>query len=194
MINFIFCFYDLGYSPQFLKSWVNLCNFLNKKKVKYLITQGDSCNAFYAKQMCLGGSVLAGSKQKPFQGRTKYSTLVFLSNNIIFTVEDFVKLVNRFNKLNLPTLSANVEGRNKLIGEYHNNIALAERVEFDMTLIRSGIIEKLSYPWFKPHIPEDNIDREFVDVEICRRIREEAMTDLYISNEVNLKKRKAGYE
>ena len=63
-----------------------------------------------------------------------------------------------------------------------------------MTLIRSGIIEKLSYPWFKPHIPEDNIDREFVDVEICRRIREEAMTDLYISNEVNLKKRKAGYE
>lgn len=194
MINFIFCFYDLGYSPGFLKSWVNLCNFLNNKNVNFVITQGDSCNAFYAKQMCLGGSVLAGPRQKPFQGKADYSTLVFLSNNIIFNVRDFVKLVNKFNKLNLPNLSANVEGRNKLIGEYYNNLALAERVEFDMTLIRSGVIEKLSYPWFKPHVPKDDIDREFIDVEICRRIREEAMVDLFVSNEVNLKRRVSGYE
>lgn len=194
MKDFIFCFYDLGYSAQFLKSWVNLCNFLNKKNIKYVITQGNSCNAFYAKQMCLGGSVLAGPDQKPFQGRTKYATLVFLSNNIVFSIQDFVKLVNKYNKLNLPNLSANVEGRNKLTGEYDNDLPLAERVEFDMTLIRSGILESLDYPWFKPHVPTDNIDREFIDVDVCRRIREEANVNLYISDEVNLKRKKFGYE
>lgn len=194
MKNFVFCFYDLGYSAEFLKSWVNLCNFLNKKNIEYVITQGNSCNAFYAKQMCLGGSVLAGPNQKPFQGRTNYNTLVFLSNNIIFSVQDFVKLFNKYAKLNLTNISANIEGRNKLTGEYDKSLPLAERVEFDMTLIRHGVFEKITYPWVKPHIPTDNTDREFVDVDICKRIREEAGEKLYISDEVNLKRRKVGYE
>lgn len=194
MNKFIFCFYDLNYTPEFVKSWVALCSFLLTNKVKFLTTQGDSCNAFYAKQMCLGGSVLAGPKQAPFQGRVKYEYLVFLSGKTAFSVKDFLSLYTKCTKLGLPFMSANIKGRNKLSGEFINNIALADHAEFDMVIIRNGVFEKLTYPWFKPHVSKNAKQMDFVDVDICRRLREEAMIDLYISNQVNLKRGTVVYE
>lgn len=194
MNKFIFCFYDLNYTPEFVKSWVALCNFLLVNKVKFLTTQSNSCNAFYAKQMCLGGSVLSGPKQTPFQGRVKYEYLVFLSGKTAFSVKDFVALYTKSNKLGLPFMSANVEGRNKLVGDFINNIALAEHAEFDMVIVRNGVFEKLSYPWFKPHVSKNIKQMDFVDVDICKRFREEAMIDLYVNDQVNLKRGTVIYE
>ena len=82
----VFNLFDSSYSGGFLKSWVNLTAYLNKTGVNYFVSQHSSCNAFYAKQMCLGGNVLAGPKQVPFQKKIKYDVLVFLSNKITFTL------------------------------------------------------------------------------------------------------------
>lgn len=194
MNKFIFCFYDLNYTPEFVKSWVALCNFLLTNNVKFLITQGDSCNAFYAKQMCLGGSVLAGPKQKPFQGRVNYEYLVFLSGKTIFSIQDFVNLYTKCNTLGLSFMSAYVKGRNKLTGKFINNIAIADHAEFDMVIVKKGVFEKLSYPWFKPHVSKNPQQMEFVDVDICKRFREESMVDLYVNNAVNIKRGTFVYE
>lgn len=194
MNKFVFCFYDLNYTPEFVKSWVSLCNVLNNQNIKYIITQGQSCNAFYAKQMCLGGSVLSGPKQKPFQSRLNYEYLVFISGNIIFTVNDFIKLYNKITKLNLSFLSAKVKNRYKTDGKFVNNIALAKHTEFDLTIVRKGVFEKLSYPWFKPHVSKSKKETEFVDIDICRRIREEAMIDLYVFDDVSVMRKGIIYE
>lgn len=193
MNKFVFCFYDLNYTPEFLKSWVGLCNFLNKKNIKFLLTQGQSCNAFYAKQMCLGGSVLAGSKQKPFQGRLNYEYLVFLSGDISFTVKDFVSLYTKANNLGLSFISAKVRDRYKLSSSFINNVAIADHSEFDMTLIKRGVFEKLTYPWFKPHVSKKAKDMNFVDVDICKRLREEAMIDLYVYDDIDILKKEIVY-
>ena len=89
-MKFIFCFYDLNYTPEFLKSWVNLATILNNNKIPYNISPGNSCNAFYAKQLSLKGNVLQGKNQKPFQGQYNYEYIVFLSGNILFNNNNFI--------------------------------------------------------------------------------------------------------
>tara|TARA_E500000318_G_scaffold68467_1_gene63280 strand:- start:4682 stop:5266 length:585 start_codon:yes stop_codon:yes gene_type:complete len=194
MTKFVFCFFDLSCTPEFLKSWVNLCHYLNHKGIQYLVTQGSSCNAFYAKQMCLGGNVLAGPKQNPFQGRLKYEQLVFLSGSISFSVGDFINIINKSNNLGLSFISAKVKNRFKTANKFINNIAIVEHTEFDMTIIRRGVLEKLTYPWFKPHVSKSKKDTNFVDIDICKRIREEAMIDLYVYDDINIKRKTISYE
>ena len=74
-MTIVFNLFDSEYSGRFLKSWINLTTYLNQSGINYYISQHSSCNAFYAKQMCLGGNVLAGPKQVPFQGKIKYDYL-----------------------------------------------------------------------------------------------------------------------
>ena len=31
-MKFVFCLYDLNYTDDFLRSWVNLCHLINSKK------------------------------------------------------------------------------------------------------------------------------------------------------------------
>ena len=188
MIKLGFCLFDSNYSPAFLRSWVSLCNYLNKNKVRYVTTQGDSCNAFFAKQMCLGGNVLQGPFQKPFQGRLEYEYLVFLGGNSSFKVEDFLQLFNIIDERDINFLSANVEGRHKLKGPFKNKIALAEYAEFDMTIIKSGVFEKLQYPWFQPHTPKTSKEQELVDIGICRRLNDECKIDLWVSEDIKIRR------
>ena len=108
----VFNLFENSYSSDFLKSWVTLITYLNQTGIKYFISQHTSCNAFYAKQMCLGGNVLSGPKQKPYQGTINYDLLVFLSNQIIFTPTQFIKMYNK--SADYKFLSGRVDGRYKI--------------------------------------------------------------------------------
>ena len=70
-MTIVFNLFDSEYSGEFLRSWVNLTTYLNQTGIQYHVSHHSSCNAFYAKQMCLGGNVLAGPKQIPFQKRIR---------------------------------------------------------------------------------------------------------------------------
>ena len=94
-MTIVFNLFDSSYSGSFLKSWVGLITYLNSTGIYYHVSQHNSCNAFYAKQMCLGGNVLSGPNQTPFQGTIKYDLLVFLSNQITLTPTQFIKLYNK---------------------------------------------------------------------------------------------------
>ena len=63
----VFNLFDSTYSGAFLKSWVNLTSYLTKTGVNYFVSQHSSCNAFYAKQMCLGGNFLQDLNKYPFK-------------------------------------------------------------------------------------------------------------------------------
>ena len=173
---------SFNYSGQFLKSWVNLSTYLNTTGIHYHLSLHTSCNAFYAKQMCLGGNVLAGADQTLYQNRIKYDILVFLSNKISFSPTQFVKLYNKFE--NYKFLSGRVHGRYKALTE-DNNYIKADYLDFDFVLIRKGVFEELEYPWFRPHISKTKTEQQFTDIDICRRIREQNI-DLIIDKEVDL--------
>lgn len=181
-MTIVFNLFDDYYSGDFLKSWVNLTTHLNNTGVRYHVSQHTSCNAFYAKQMCLGGNVLAGPKQIPYQKSIKYDILVFLSNKITFSATQFVKLYNKFKDYKF--LSGRVEGRYKSLVEDDNYIK-ADYLDFDFVFIRQGVFEELEYPWFRPHVSTTETEQQFVDIDICRRIRKQNI-DLVIDKEIDL--------
>lgn len=192
-MKFIFCFYDLNYTPEFLKSWVNLSTTLNKKEIPYNISTGDSCNAFYAKQKALKGNVLQGSNQNPFQGQCNYEYIVFLSGSILFNNNNFIKLYNNIYSNDLNFLSAKVDGRYKLTNKKQNDFELAEYLEFDMVIVKYGVIEKLSYPWFRPWKSRNKKEQTFTDIDICKRIQKEANVNLLIDPSVSIKRKDIVY-
>ena len=193
MNRFIFCFYDLSYTPEFLNSWVNLVNFLNLKKIKYLMSTGESCNAFYAKQSCLGASVLEGPDQKPFQGNIDYENFVFLSGDIVFTKEQFATLYNSMKVNDLEFISANIEGRNSIVKKVNDEMSHAKNVEFDMVIIKKGVFEKLKYPWFRPWTSKTPEEQGCVDIDICKKISRRLNIKLNINTKVNIKKKRVSY-
>ena len=181
-MTIVFNLFDSEYSGEFLKSWINLTTYLNQTGINYYITQHSSCNAFYAKQMCLGGNVLSGPKQAPFQRKIKYDVLVFLSNKITFTPTQFVKLYNKFTEYKF--LSGKFDGRYKALSEDGDYI-IADYLEFDLVLIRKGVFEELEYPWFRPHISTTEREQQFIDIDICNRIKDQGI-ELTIDKNIDL--------
>ena len=181
-MTIVFNLFDSEYSGEFLRSWVNLTTYLNQTGIQYHFSQHSSCNAFYAKQMCLGGNVLAGPKQVPFQKRIRYDLMVFLSNKITFTPTQFVKLYNKFKDYKF--LAGMFDGRYKSLSESEDYI-IAEYLEFDMVFVRQGVFEKLTYPWFKPHVSTTEREQQFIDIDICNRIKEQDI-ELTIDKKIDL--------
>jgi len=180
----VFNLFDSSYSGGFLRSWVNLTSYLNKTGINYFVSQHSSCNAFYAKQMCLGGNVLMGPKQVPFQNKIKYDVLVFLSNKITFTPTSFVKTYNKFLDKNYNFLSGKFDGRFKKQTQDTNYI-IADYLDFDFVFIKKGVFEQLSYPWFRPHVCKNEIEQQFIDIDVCNRIKK-LNIDLLIDKEIDL--------
>lgn len=181
-MSLVFNLFDSHYSGNFLKSWINLIAYLNKTGIRYFVSQHTSCNAFYAKQMCLGGNVLSGPKQTPYQDTIKYSTLVFLSNKISFSPTQFVKLYNKFKDYQF--LSGKLDGRYKTLKEGKDYI-IADYLDFDFVFIKKGVFEQLEYPWFRPHESTTEFEQQFVDIDISRRIKNLGI-DLVIDKSIDL--------
>ncbi len=181
-MTIVFNLFENVYSSAFLKSWITLTTYLNQTGIRYHISQHNSCNAFYAKQMCLGGNVLSGPSQSPYQGTIKYDRLVFLSNKITFTPAQFVKLYNKSSDHKF--ISGKADGRYKVLEEDDNYIK-ADYLDFDFVIIQKGVFEELEYPWFRPHVSTTEAEQQFVDIDICRRLRRRNL-DLLIDKAVDL--------
>ena len=50
-------------------------------------------NVYHVRNMCLGGDVTKGARQKPFQGNAKYDYLVWIDTDIVFCFNDLKKLL-----------------------------------------------------------------------------------------------------
>ena len=134
--------------------------------------------------MCLGGNVVSGPKQQPFQKKINYDILVFLSNKITFTPTSFVKLYNKVNKNNLNFLSGKFDGRYKKESENIDYI-IADYLDFDFVFIKKGVFEQLEYPWFTPHVSKNFAEQQFVDIGICNKIKKLDI-DLLIDKDIDL--------
>ena len=88
----VFCLPGRGCSYTFLKNFVQLCFDLVQNQMSIQISQDYSSMVNFARCKCLGGNVLRGPKQVPWDGKLEYDYQLWIDNDIVFNTEKFWQL------------------------------------------------------------------------------------------------------
>lgn len=190
-MKIVFCLPGRSYSGNFLQSWSNLIATCIARGYQINLQQNYSCNIYYVRNMCLGGNVILGPNQKPYNGKLDYDYMLWIDSDIIFTVEDFDKLLSHQADI-VSGLYLMEDGRQFATVENwdENFFALNGYFEFltpnnlqnktkpfpvnytgfGFMMIKRGVIESMEYPWFRPEFIQIGESRDFTmeDVAFCR--------------------------
>lgn len=195
----IFCLPGREFSGRFLQCWSELMYACLSNGIQPIISQHYSPLLYYVRNMCLGGDLISGINQKPFQGKVDYDYLMWIDSDIVFTPDHFFKLINADKDI-VSGLYKMQNGVNyATVEEWDDNFFLSngsyEFMTSDMVkkksglfpvaytgfgwiLIKNGVFESLQYPWFQPTWKEWHYQgrhiREFMmeDVSFCNQIQE----------------------
>jgi hypothetical protein len=88
----VLCLPGRGCSYNFLKSFVQLCFEIASNNMQFHIMQDYSSMVNFARCKVLGANVLAGPKQKPWQGQIEYDYQMWIDSDMFFTPEQFWQL------------------------------------------------------------------------------------------------------
>jgi hypothetical protein len=191
----IFCLTGTVFSGKFLDRFIDLIVYCTQTNINFLVTRQESAVVYYARNMCLGGDVLRGVNQKPFDGKIEYSHLMWIDNDIIFTPQQFQILLDydrdivsgvysMSDKIHFATVMNWDEEKFKRqgffdflkINEIQQQTGLIDVAYTGMgfMLVKKGVFETLQYPWFRPLFYEFGNIKDFCseDVSFCRLIRE----------------------
>jgi len=169
-MKIVFCLPGREYSREFLLSWSDLLVQTIKRGHEVLISQNYSSVVHFARTRCLGGSLMSGILQKPFQGQIEYDYMMWIDSDMVFNQDDFFKLLDSphdvtcgtYMMQDLKNLAA-VKEMNVDYFKKHGNYEFITpetlkqdgeqymKVDYSgmgWMLIKSGVIEKLQYPWF----------------------------------------------
>lgn len=190
MTKVVFCLPGKSFSNYFLESWTNLLYNCPNFNVEPVMRWAVSSNVYKVRDLCLMGNPEAGPDQKPFQGKIKYDYIMWIDSDSVFTPGQFESLLKDIQmnpKIHIlsglcpreggkeyttvvksqPLTPANIKGEKELIK--------ADSTGMFFTLVRAGIFEKLSYPWFQPvGIEKDgkNIGYTSEDIAFCLRAKD----------------------
>ena len=160
-----------GFSGDFFDSWTELIVYCLEKKIKFNISRHHSSVVYYARNQCLGGDVLKGKNQLPFNNQFDYTHLMWIDSDIIFTPKSFQTLldhdkdiVSGIYKMKGGQSFATVKDWNEEYFKKNGTFKFLvdedvkdkkDLIEVDYTglgwmLIKKGIFEKMEYPWFRP--------------------------------------------
>lgn len=194
----IFCLSSEEYSPNFLISWSEVIGYCISNNIKFAISHNYDRNPYFAKNGCLGGNPKGGKNQVPF-GSVNYKKIIWLDNGISFKVSDFEKLINSDkdvvgglymspnNRNFMSCREMNVdklqnEGTFEFITpeEIANKIGDGElsdeKVEYTgmgFMCMKSGVLEKIDYPWFSPEKLEFSESGDFYpeDISLFKKLK-----------------------
>ena len=82
-----------SYSREFLLAWSDLLIQATAKGHQCMISQQYSSVVHFARARCLGGDVLKGPDQKPFQGNVEYDAMMWIDSDMVFKPDDFFSLL-----------------------------------------------------------------------------------------------------
>jgi hypothetical protein len=209
----IFCLPASSFSGKWFDSFIYLLDYCNNHGINYMISRHYSPVIYYVRTMCLGGDVLRGPKQKPFNGKVDYTHLMWIDSDIIFTPEHFQKLLDH-NKNIISGIYMMSNGKQfatvenwdeeyfKANGHFH---FMTERdikrknhslIEVDYTglgfmLVKKGVFESLDYPWFQPKFYDIGNCRDFSseDVSFCEMIKEKGFK-IYVDTDIRVRHEK----
>jgi len=209
MTTIIFCIPGNKFSNTFLKCWTELVFYCIKNNINPILSNDYDSNVYFVRAKILGANTLNGKYQKPFNGEIKYDYIMFIDSDIIFSVEDFDKLIKMNNDISCGaylmdggTKYAIVENMNDDDFEKNgcfnfiskNDLSKYNepfRVDYcgmGFMLIKKNIIEQIEYPWFYPKIFNFNNNIcEFTseDVGFCLKLKEKKI-NIYINPEIKV--------
>jgi hypothetical protein len=94
-IKVVFCIPGREFTANFLQSWTNLCNAMYQNGISFALSNAYSPVVYYARSACLRAHVLRGRNQKPFNAEITYDYIMWIDSDIVFTPEDFFKILQR---------------------------------------------------------------------------------------------------
>ena len=195
-MKILFCMPGREYSREFLLCWSDLMMQCANKGHQVMISQQYSSVVHFARAKCLGGDVLKGKDQKPFQGQMDYDVMMWIDSDIVFKPEDLFSLLESPHDVtagvymmeDLQNL-ATVKEWNKEYFEKKGTfkflrpddiIGAPQYMQVAYTgmgwmAIRKGVVEDLKYPWFHSDlekVTDDIIDMNSEDVTFCKALWE----------------------
>lgn len=191
----VFCLPGREYSGEFILSWTSLIHHCIQKGHTMYLSQKYTSNVYYVRSKCLGADVRRGEYQKPFDGKLDYDYIMWIDSDIIFTTENFEKLLS--NDVDICGGVYLMEGGNQfaVVKEWDekvfekngvfdfltpDDISKSPRLMevsytgFGFLLIKRGVFEKIKYPWFAPKFSKIGECYDFAseDVSFCLRAKE----------------------
>lgn len=204
----VFCLSGKSFPAEFFDSFLNLIDYCYSRGIRFTVIRRYSAVVYFVRNMCLGGEVRRGENQKPFNGTLNYTHIMWIDNDIFFKPEQFQSLLDR----NLDIVS----GVYKMIGgEFYATVRKWDEEYFKkygtfkflteedfkdykglmevvytglgFMLVKRGVFESLTYPWFKPIFYKiDNcVDFCSEDVGFCRSIKEKGYK-IYVDPKVRV--------
>ena len=163
--------------------------------------------------MCLGGDVMRGIDQKPFNGDINYDYIMWIDSDIVFTAKQFFQLLNH-NKPIVSGLYLMDGGKNYAtvkdwnLDFFRNNsyfpflspesvkqwktnnpnkLMEVEYTGFGFLLCKKGVFESIKYPWFEP-IFEDKLAPNVLDfcsedVSFCKKVLKKGFK-IYVDTDI----------
>ena len=175
-LKIMFCLPGTTFSHNFLKSWTSLIMWCFYNNIKIFMSNFQSSNVYYVRNLCLGGDVLNGKNQKPFQGKIDYDYIMWIDSDQVFNLEHFKKLlyadkdiiaglyrmqnsesfacVQNWDKEYFKKKGAfeflNPEIIKSWKEKTNTNLMKVSYTGFGWILIKKKVFESLEYPWFRP--------------------------------------------
>jgi hypothetical protein len=206
----IFCLPGNTFSGRFLDSFINVLMYCIKNGINFIVSRQEDSVVYYVRNKCLGGSVLRGEKQLPFDGKINYTHIMWIDSDTIFSVKHFEALLKHSDLDIVAGVYSMADGRHYAaveqwdeeyfqkngtfrflpIEEFKDKKGLMEMVYsgFGFVLVKKGVFETVGYPWFRPifhSIGEDIKDFSSEDVSFCLCAREKGFK-IFIDPEIRV--------
>jgi len=194
MVKVIFCMPGREYSREFLLAWSDLLMQASAKGHQIMISQQYTSVVHFARAKCLGGDVLAGPDQKPFQGKVDYDMMMWIDSDIVFKPDDFFNILESPHDVTaglymMESMSefAVVRNWDKDYFAKHGQFKFLRPEDIEgaphyipvayagmgWMAIRKGVVEDLKYPWFFSPleiITDSIVDMNSEDVGFCKAL------------------------
>ena len=211
-LRLIFALPGDNYSGKFLTSWTELAVACTQQRISFALSNKQSPNVFFVRNMCLGGDVLGGSDQKPFKGKTDYDYIMWIDSDQVFSPAHFFNLLVQAESKTLDIVSGvymMADGQNFATVENWDEEYFAKHATFQFLqpkdiegktdlievaytgfgwmLVRKGVFESLKYPWFMPKAQKIGkaVDFASEDASWCQRIRKRGYK-IYIDPQIRV--------
>lgn len=199
-MKLIFCMPGKSYSREFLLAWSDLLMQASSKGHQCMISQQYSSVVHFARAKCLGGDVLKGPAQKPFQGQIDYDAMMWIDSDIVFKPEDFFRILESPHDVtagyymmeDLQNIAAVKDWDEEYFAKtgsfkFLKPDDLFTRDDSDESrylevayagmgwmLIKKGAVEDLKYPWFWSDLERIGplVDMNSEDVAFCKALKE----------------------
>jgi hypothetical protein len=190
-MKIVFCMPGRTYSREFLLAWSDLLIQATAKGHQCMISQQYSSVVHFARARCLGGDVLKGPDQKPFQGQVEYDAMLWIDSDMVFKPEDFFNILESPHDVtagiymmeDLQHLAVvkdwdteyfSKTGTFKFLSppdlENEPQYVPVSYAGMGWMLIRKGVLEDLKYPWFWSPLQQvgELVDMSSEDVALCK--------------------------